>query len=154
MFLNWNLEPPNTPNTIIIILKYLIQYNDCILKPPYRNTSQLYIWVCLSSSCPKRTVALSQCILLCPRSGNWSQSLRLTWICWLLKGSWTRPSCARGWIFRRPSRGLLRYVPSATRGQTWNLFKSRVELCFLKEKKKRRKNEMTEIRIWLPHYWE
>ena len=51
-----------------------------------------------------------QCLSLYPRSGNWSQSLRLTWICWLLRGSWTRPSCARGWTFRRPSRGPLRYV--------------------------------------------
>lgn len=50
------------------------------------------------------------CTVLCHRSGNWSQSLRLTWICWLLRGSWTRPLCVRGWIFRRPSRGQSRYV--------------------------------------------
>lgn len=69
-----------------------------------------------------------QCLLLYPRSGNWSQSLRLTWICWLLRGSWTRPSCARGWTFRRPSRGPLRYadlrfpslIPFINPVQIWN----------------------------------
>lgn len=44
------------------------------------------------------------------RSESLFPSLRRTWTCWRLRGSSTRPSCAKDSIFRKLSKDLSRYI--------------------------------------------